>query len=140
MSLRFTMTLAGKSSNKRSVVSAVAITPPDPDQIQVIISDTVDPLRRVEILNGWRWLYNGLRERSLDGGFVGSTLYSSCPIDDLTTPSRKTSTSAAIIEDGDIAIAVGDGLTVLSGATVWLEQAFTQLRDAAREAYVWDLS
>ena len=140
MSLRFTMTLAGKSSNKRSVVSAIGLAPPGADQIQVIISDTVDPLRRVEILNGWRWLYNGLRERSLDGGFVGSTLYSSCPIDDLTTPSRKTSTSAAIIEDGDIAIAVGDGLTVLSGATVWLEQAFTQLRDAAREAYVWDLS
>ncbi len=136
MTIQFTMTLDGLSGNKNAVAVSAVISPPADDQIQIIITDTVDIYRRLEILNGWAWLYNGLRERQL-GDFISSIVYTSCPIDDLTTPARKTNNQAEIMVDGDIAIVAGVVATSPPGASVMLDAAFGQLRDFAKEYPLW---
>ncbi len=137
---QLTMTLNGGEANKRAVVESATVSPPADNQIQLIMKDTVDFTRRVEALEGWRWLWRGLRERGIltgGSGFEGSIVYTSCPIDSLTIPARKTQTSAAIMIDGDIAIAIAANLSIPHGATEMLEAAFTRLRESAKELSRW---
>ena len=82
------------------------------------IADTVDIGRRLEILEGWRWLWNGLRDRDIlaGGNFAGILVFSSCPVNGLREEERKTTGDNTIVLDGDIAIALSPNLTALNGS------------------------
>ncbi len=134
---QLTMTLNGGAGDKRAVVASATIAPPIANQIQLVIKDTVDFTRRLEILNAWRYLMNGLRERQFDAGFIGNDVYSSMPIDAVGSPARKTSTSAAIMVDGDVAIVIDASLVQKTGSPLALSNAFTQLRESAKEISRW---
>ena len=134
---QLTMTLNGGAGDKRAVVASATISPPIANQIQLVIKDTVDFTRRMEILNAWRYLWNGIRERQFDEGFIDNDLYSSMPIDAVGSPARKTSTSPTIMADGDVAIVVDAYLVQKGNNNVMMENAFTQLRESAKERSRW---
>lgn len=138
---QLTMTLNGGEADKTAVVAVSTIAPPIASQIQLIIKDTVDVSRRVEILEGWRFLWNGVRDNGIlngDKGFLGNDVYVSCPIDDLRGPGRKFSTDPAIMLDGDIALSLDASVSVGgAGAVNSLESAFKRLRESAGEFGTW---
>ena len=140
MPLQFTMTLAGKSSDKQAVAVANVIAPPTGDQIQCIITDTVDPYRRVEIMNSWKYLARGLAERDILIEFAGNIVYTGVPLNDPTSPKRKTSSAAIDITDGFVVLVVAPDLVTSQGDTVWLNEAFRQLFDFANEQPDWALA
>lgn len=140
MPLEFTMTLAGNAGDKNAVSQDIIVAPPGVRQIQCRITDTVDVLRRVEIMNSWKWLYRGLAERGVLTQFAGNIVYTAVPLNNRTSPARKTSSTPDPSADGDVVISLGLELVTPVGSQVWLEQAFDQLFDYANEQALWELS
>lgn len=135
--LQFTMTLDGRSGNKNAVVQSALILIPGAGEITMMIADTVDLSRRVEIMEGLRWLYRGLVERDLFTEFAFSHIITSCPLDDLSIPARKTQSDVSIVAPGDIAIGIDASLTDPSKGHGSIETAHQQLRAAASEDTSW---
>jgi hypothetical protein len=141
MARQFTMTLdvtaTSVGSNKLAVVSSDTPAEVTANQISVIITDTVDVSRRVEIINGWKWLAAGMNERSILLQFKDIPVYSAVPVGNRSSVARKTSSTPIPIVNGDIAIGVGAAIATDQDWTVMIESAFTQLIDAANEDWEW---
>ena len=116
-------------------------TVPDPiaspiaDQIVVGYGVAVEPHRQLEIINGWEWLWAGVRDRNLlDDQFHGAILITGSPINSLVEASRKTSSSTLDFGADDVFIALGVGVTSHRfGATQILDSGFRMLREYAKE-------
>lgn len=103
------------------------------DSISLYIGDTVSPARQVEIVDGWKWLYQGVRDRNLlDAQFKGAVLYTASDINKMTTADRRTSSDLVTYTDNDVILAIGAGVTAL-GEHVAIEEAFRILRHFALE-------
>jgi hypothetical protein len=109
------------------------------NQVALYVGDNVPLYRQVEIIEGWRWLSQGVRERNLlDEGsgsaFPGALLYTGAPIDGLmSTSDRRTSSTFADFTEDDVFIGMGTAVTA-AGDTESLHAVFTQLRQFALEA------
>jgi len=142
MSYQFLMTLAGdaQGSDKNAVVGSDTPIEVPTGAIGIMLHDNVDIYRKVEILEGWKWLWHGMLENNiLDplSGFAPGVVYSSCPLDNLTSPARKTTgDDPSIFIAGDIAIGLGNDASKLGG-TVMMTSAFEQLRQYAGENGPW---
>ena len=87
-------------------VGATAVAPPA-GGVAVYVNDAVSTRRKNEILNGLRWIFNGVRDRGLlepRGGFVGQPMYSAAGIDNLTEANRRTASDVAFFNTDDIGI------------------------------------
>lgn len=105
------------------------------NSIALYLIDPASDQRQLEIDNGWRWLWNGVRDRNLlDIQFNGALLYTAVPLDNIVAAGRKTSSQFLDVEAGDIGLGISAETTALfRGAVTPLEVAFQQLRDRARE-------
>ena len=104
------------------------------NNIALYVGDTVPKYRSVEIVEAWRWLWNGVRDRNILKTFGGRT-YSGSSINYLDEPDRRTSSDLADFNDDDVFIGIGDQVAIQVGdaSIVYLETAFTQLRQYALE-------
>ena len=104
------------------------------EDIAIYVGDTVPKYRFLEIGNAWRWLWNGVRDRNILKTFGGRT-YSGSDIDSLNIPNRRTSSDLIDYLDNDVFIGIGDQVAIQVGdaSIVYLETAFTKLRDFAKE-------
>jgi hypothetical protein len=108
------------------------------NQVALYVGDSVPLYRQVEIIEGWRWLYQGVAERNLlDEGtgstFPGALLYSGADIDNMTENDRRTSSVFGDFTATDVFIGMGTAVTA-SGDLESLHAVFTQLRQFALEA------
>jgi hypothetical protein len=109
------------------------------NQVAIYVGDNVPLYRQVEMIEGWRWLFQGVAERNLlDEGsgsaFPGSILYTGSTIDTLmSTTDRLTSSTFADFTEVDVFIGMGTAVTA-AGDTESLHAVFTQLRQFAMEA------
>ncbi len=104
------------------------------EDIAIYVGDTVPKYRFLEMGNAWRWLWNGVRDRNILKTFGGRT-YSGAAIDSLNVPNRRTSSDLIDFNDDDVFIGIGDQVAIQVGdaSIVYLETAFTRLRDFAKE-------
>jgi hypothetical protein len=104
------------------------------ENICLFVGDTVPKYRALEIVEAWRWLWNGVRDRNILKTFGGRT-YSGAAIDNLDEFNRRTSSDLADFNDDDVFIGIGDQVAIQVGdaSIVYLETAFTQLRQYALE-------
>ena len=111
------------------------IASPIATQIVVGYGAAVEPHRQLEIINGWKWLWEGVRDRNLlDAQFKGAILISGAPINSLTALNRKTSSTTLDFGADDVFIALGVGVTAHRfGATQILDSGFQMLREFAKE-------
>lgn len=103
------------------------------DQIAVYALADVDLTRQNEIVNGWKWLFDGIRERNLvdDGGqFQGAICYTYASINDLTVANRRTSSALIDINVDDVVVGLGLNVTTnVKGRTMPLENAISYLAE-----------
>lgn len=106
------------------------------DEIAVYIGDNVNEARTVEIINAWKWLYDGLQDRALlDNDWQGVTTYTGSNIDELTEADRRTESVLATLTEDDIIIGIGGNITARGGLNI-IHTAIRMLCDFAREN-VW---
>jgi hypothetical protein len=105
------------------------------DQVAIYIGDSVPMYRQVEIIEGWRWLYQGVRERNLLDGppWQGSPLYTGADISNMTANDRRTGADMTPFTATDVMIGMGANVTA-TGDKETLHAIFTQLRQFASEA------
>lgn len=110
--------------------------------IGIYIIDPAPIYRQVEIVNAWRFLYQGIRDRALwpSANFGPGNLYSSVPIDSVTEEARLTAlNTGAVFLPNHIAIGINTELRLeptsegAPDATNIYELFFDRLIDFARE-------
>ena len=83
-----------------------------PDDISIYIGALVDPARVDEIVNAWKFLYHGIKERNLlDGQFISFPLYTYVDIDEITANNRRTSSDMTGLQVTDVVLALGSSVT-----------------------------
>ena len=141
MAKQFTMDILAKNgSDKLSVVETDVLAAPGPSEIVIAIGDTVPEHRALEIMNGWEFLYEGIRDRGLlDDQFSGAILISGASVDSLTENNRRTSSTIGDFNDDDVLVGVGLNVATEGGlgrsATVMIDAGFRQLREYANENF-----
>jgi len=127
--------LDNRQVNKADVViEDVVAALPVAGSIRLYIGGSVAVHRQVEIMNGWKWLYNGIRDRSLvsiDNADIGALL-TACDIDRLDEFNRKTSWGSLNVEATDIGLGMAGDLYVV-GATEVLEAGYIALWESYLE-------
>ena len=128
--------LPDRQADKREITVATVAADVASGEVSVLIGGSVQPHRAVEILNGWRWLWNGIRDRDLltiTNGTSGP-IYSYAQIDRLTEENRRTTWTGAVdIQVDDIAIAIHNDVAQQLRATNMIESAVAMLCDYCRE-------
>jgi len=116
------------------VVTETPIEVPD-DRVAIYALANVGLYRNLEIVSGWGFLWNGVRDRNLlDDQFSGSKLYSGTNINKKGENDRRTASVIASFDADDIVIALGATVTgSIKGAVIPLQSAFETLTDAALE-------
>ena len=97
---------------KRHALIVASLQPALPNSIALYVAAGVPNHRLVEILEGWRFLSNGIRDRALFpfSKFPG-LLYSSAPIHSMTENARLTASDPVIISTpGHVGIGIHDDL------------------------------
>jgi len=136
MAKNYTLTMLPNMQGwKPEIVAADLVAPVGANNISVSYGDDVEPHRQVEIINGWKWLWHGVRDRNLlNSQFVGAILLTGAPINSLVEASRKTSSTGGDFDDNDLLLSIGTGIAVDSnGATQMLDSGFRMLREYAKE-------
>ena len=130
---------AAGGHSKPDFTTSNVLSNPASNEVKIHIADGVDIFRRVEILEGWRWLWNGIRDRALlDVQFKDARITSAVPVNDISIEARKTASDPTVIVDpGDIIISIGADVTN-DGATQKLESVFQSLRNFAKELVIWE--
>ena len=132
--------LPARSGNKLlcSYVDGAAVA--DADSITVAIGDDVPVRRQTEIINAWKWLYEGLKSRNLlDPDNWTNLLVTAADMDNITIANRRTDSDPSFFTDTDIGIWLGANVvdsTENDADRVMLENAFRQLADWARENFL----
>ena len=137
MAKQFTLVmLPSRQGFKPNTVVTEPVALPAADEIVIARGDLVHPSRGVEIINGWKWLWHGVRERNLlDVQFLGATLVTSVSIESITSLDRRTSSDLVSTTDTDITLMIGSGITGAGrvGATQLLDSGFRMMREFAKE-------
>ena len=137
MAKQFTMVMLPDRQGSKITVSEQAIVAlPAADEIILARGDLVHPARQLEIMNGWKWLWHGVRDRNLlDVQFLGAILVTSVSIESITEEDRRTSSNLDTTLDTDITLMMGSGVTGAgrAGATQIFDSAFRMIREFARE-------
>ena len=128
--------VANRVLNKVSVVVTEIIVEVPANNIAIYAGSTVALRRQVEMVTGWNFLWNGIRDRNLmDVQFAGSVLYSGTDIDKKGENDRRTESVVASFSNNDIIVGVGLGATgEFKGAVLPLDSALEQLIQVARES------
>ena len=136
-SYTITMQPNGQGFKPEITPSDAALAPPAADSMLVAYADGVEPHRTLEIINGWKWLWHGVRDRNLlDEQFVGSLLVTGAPVNSLVEANRKTSSDVGDFVAGDVLIAIGTGIStgaIGRSANQMLDSGMRMLREFARE-------
>ena len=141
MAKQFTVDVVTKlHADKLEIVESDVLGDPGPNEIKVGFGNAVPEHRALEILNAWRWLWNGVRDRALlDGPFSGAILISGSDIDKLNEEDRRTSSTVGDYFPADVLIGIGANVanSPLTGSnfTTRIESGFTKLSDYARENF-----
>ena len=123
------------------VVTDTAIEVPA-TRIAIYALADVPEYRQNEITNAWQFLINGIRDRALldrlntqsPPGFKGFRVYSGVNINNIGIPNRRTATDITFFDADDVAIGIGEDISVeRGGLTNHLESHFGALIDAVRE-------
>jgi hypothetical protein len=107
--------------------------------IAIYAGTTVGLYRGVEMVSGWGFLWNGIRDRALldqpaPGGFSGATVYSVTDIDKKGENDRRTAVAFATLTANDIGIGIELEVTnAIFGAVTPLNSAFEMLINRAME-------
>ncbi len=137
MAKQFTLSmLPSRQGFKPAVVETAIVALPLVDEIVLARGDLVHHSRQLEIMNGWRFLWNGVRDRAiLDVQFLGAVLVSSVGINNIGETDRRTSSDLVSTTDNDITLMMGSGVTGAgrASATQLFESGFQMLREFARE-------
>ncbi len=138
MAFKFTMTLEGGEADKTAVTTGAAITAPSAGTIALYIEDGVDITRRAEIMNGWKKIWNTIRDHNTIQALGAADLYGRCPIDAMRENGISVTGNIALIISGDIAIGLDAALMDVDvGANLMLENSFVALIEAAKERPRW---
>ena len=131
---------ASKQGNKTSIVVVGTIAAATEGDVALYAGDSVALHRQVEILEGWRWLLNGLRDRNLIDGemeITDDSIYSASGIDHLNENERVTDWGDGVGFPLITATRIGIGMSTsaqkAAGMGVQLENAIMMLHDWARE-------
>ncbi len=114
-----------------AITEVIAAVPAN--SIAIYTGSTVNESRQVEIMTGWRFLYNGLRDRNLinpgaPGTFYGIPVYTGTDVDKKGEFDRRTESLVATLTNNDIILGVsGEASIAFRGATVNLEACLEQL-------------
>ena len=105
------------------------------DRVAIYALANVGLYRNLEMVSGWGFLWNGVRDRNLlDDQFSGAILYSGTNINKKGENDRRTSSLIASFDPEDIVIGLGSTVTgSIKGAVVPLASAFERLIDTAME-------
>lgn len=128
--------LPDKDGRKANISSVAILQDVIAGQVSVAIGDSVPKHRALETLNGWRWLWNGLRDRNLlTITNVGTgPIYTYADIDSLTEFNRRTTwTGAVAIQANDIVLMIHNDVAQGVQATVMLESAVAMLIQFCKE-------
>lgn len=141
MAKQFSVDVVTKQhADKLEIVETDVVADPGPNFISIAFGDDVPEHRAVEILNAWRWLWNGVRDRGLlDAQFVGAILITGVGIDHLNVTDRRTSSTVGDFATDDVLLTVGAGVATGPDtgrtATNRLESGFAKLREYANENF-----
>ncbi len=121
--------------NKHTVVVTETIIAVPTNNMALYAGATVGLWRQLEMVTGWNFLWNGIRDRALmDVQFNGFILYSGTDIDKKGEFDRRTASDVISFTDNDIIVGVGAGASgEYAGAVLPLDSALEQLIQAARE-------
>lgn len=132
------MVLNGGQGDKTTITTVAAIVAPGANAIAVFLENTVDFTRRMEIINAWRKVWDGIRDQGQIANFAAADFFASIPLDKTTDPNRRFTAAILEVVDGEVGLSIDAALMDSSeGAQQMLESAFTQLRDAAKEIPRW---
>jgi hypothetical protein len=117
----------------QSITTSGIVDAVDDNGIAVYAGATVATYRQVEIVNAWKFLWNGVRDRNILQQFAG-VIYSGVDVEHIDENSRSTSATFGDFGDNDIFIGIGQLVVAeMLDYTVILETIFEQLRDTALE-------
>ena len=123
-----------QDGNKLDMTYEAVGTVVAPIEIAIYAGDNISLSRQAELVNGWQWLYQGIKERNLlDGApWQGAVLYTGSNINFLTANDRRTESDLATLTEDDVIVALGPNVTA-TGDTTSLQAAITQLIEFALE-------
>lgn len=136
----------GQENVKFKAEHSASLIAPAPVDISLYLTDGISRHRKVEIMNAWKFLYDGIRDRNLwpFANFPAGPIYSSVPIDSVTESSRLTSADPGLVFlPNHVVIGIGNDLRnppskeSASDATNVHEVFFRRLIDFAREHVVF---
>lgn len=141
MAKQFTVDVVTKwHADKLEIVESDVLSDPGPNEIKIGFGNDVEIHRAVEILNAWKWLWAGVRDRNLlDGPFSGAILITGSDINHLNENERRTSSTVGDFLAGDVLLGVGANVAntpeLGKGATLRIDSGFEALRDYAKENF-----
>jgi hypothetical protein len=117
----------------QTVITTEIINEVDDNGIAIYAGATVADNRQVEIIDAWRFLRNGIRDRNIMQQFAG-VVYSGVDVDNIGEAGRITSATFGDFGDNDIFVGIGQlVVSEFLDFTVVLETAFQELSQTALE-------
>jgi hypothetical protein len=117
----------------QTITTSGTVDAVDDNGIAVYQGATVADYRQVEIINAWKFLWNGVRDRNIMQQFAG-VIYSGVDAEHIDENSRRTSATFGDFGDNDIFIGIGQLVVAeMLDYTVILETIFGQLSSTALE-------
>lgn len=123
--------------SKQDVVIDTVIAAPGVDQIGYHAGATVNLNRQLEIRNGWKYLWDQMRQRYIldpGKGFAGNIVIAAISINNMSEANLRISTDLiGTLNDDDIILSVGVNATGFGGRSLILESGYAVIRDAGGE-------
>ena len=117
----------------QTITTSEVIDAVDDNGIAIYQGATVADYRQVEIINCWKFLWNGIRDRDIMQQFAG-VVYSGVDADQIGENARITSATFADFGDNDIFVGIGQLVVAeFIDYTVIIDTVFGQLSDTALE-------
>lgn len=104
-------------------------------EVAIVVEDTLTLRRQNEIVSALRFLQNGIRDRNLlDDQFKGFALYTTVPLDRITSSARLTASDNTAVGFGTGVLAIAMGATATDKQHVGpLDTAIDQMIDILLE-------
>lgn len=118
MAQTITADVVGREVQPLTIAFAAGLNEVTENQVALYIADGVSYHRTVELVNGFVWLYNGLRDRDIFYKFAAGPVYTVVNVDFIGEPNRRTASdiAALAVVNGDFGIGIGSGVATNSGA------------------------
>ena len=122
----------------QSITTSTTVDEVDTNGVAIYIGatagTTVNEARQVEIIDAWRFLMNGIRDRNIMPQFA-SVVYSGVDIDRISENQRRTISTFSEFGINDVFIGIGDAVYVeFTDYLLPIETAFQQCIYTAMEA------